>query len=164
MDTVHIGMERVMQANAVVGNIIRIVAVAGLMVAMSIAGHSQESTPLDGESLTNDGSSKVRFDPCEGGSCGRIVWLREPVDPETRQPRRDANNENAALRDRPLIGLPLMVNLAPDGPANWSGSLYNPRDGRTYRGSVRRLDANRLELSGCVLAVICKRETWTRSR
>jgi uncharacterized protein (DUF2147 family) len=153
-----------MQANGIVGNFLRIVAAIGFVAALSMPGHSQEATPLEGEWLTKDASTKVRFDRCEGGSCGRIVWLREPLDPATRQPRRDGKNENAALRDRPLIGLLMMVNLAQDGPAAWSGSLYNPQDGRTYRGSLKRLDANRLELSGCVLAIICRSETWTRSR
>jgi uncharacterized protein (DUF2147 family) len=164
MDTVHIGMEQVMQANRALGHVFRIVAVFGWMAAASFPGHAQEGAPLDGEWLTKDGTTKVRFDRCDGGPCGRIVWLREPIDPATGQPRRDGKNENAALRDRPLIGLLLMAKLTQDSPTAWSGALYNPQDGRTYRGSLKRLDANRLELSGCVLAIICKSETWTRSR
>jgi uncharacterized protein (DUF2147 family) len=154
----------VMQANRALGNIFRIVAVLGWMAVMSFPGHAQEGAPLEGEWLIKDGTTKVRFERCDGGSCGRIVWLRELIDPATGQSRRDGKNENATLRDRPLIGLLLMAKLTQDGPTAWSGALYNPQDGRTYRGSLKRLDANRLELSGCVLAIICKSETWTRSR
>jgi uncharacterized protein (DUF2147 family) len=164
MDMVYIGAEQMMQANRALGRVFRIVAVLGVMAVMRSPGHSQDSAPLEGEWLTKDGSTKVRFDRCDGSPCGRIVWLREPIDPATGQPRRDGKNENAALRDRPLIGLLLMANLKQDSPTAWSGALYNPQDGRTYRGSLKRLDAIRLELSGCVLAIICKSETWTRSR
>jgi uncharacterized protein (DUF2147 family) len=156
MDTVHIGAEQMMQANRALGNLFRIVAVLGLMAVMSSPGQAQEGAPLEGEWLTKDGTTKVRFERCDGRPCGRIVWLREPIDPTTGQPRRDGKNENAAFRDRPLVGLLLMANLTQDSPTAWSGALYNPQDGRTYRGSLKRLDANRLELSGCVLAIICK--------
>jgi uncharacterized protein (DUF2147 family) len=164
MDTVPIGAEQMMQANRALGNLFRIVAVLGLMAVMNSPGQAQEGAPLEGEWLTKDGTTKVRFERCDGRPCGRIVWLREPIDPTTGQPRRDGKNENAAFRDRPLVGLLLMANLTQDSPTAWSGALYNPQDGRTYRGSLKRLDANRLELSGCVLAIICKSETWTRSR
>jgi uncharacterized protein (DUF2147 family) len=164
MDTVPIGAEQMMQTNRALGNLFRIVAVLGLMAVMNSPGQAQEGAPLEGEWLTKDGTTKVRFERCDGRPCGRIVWLREPIDPTTGQPRRDGKNENAAFRDRPLVGLLLMANLTQDSPTAWSGALYNPQDGRTYRGSLKRLDANRLELSGCVLAIICKSETWTRSR
>ena len=153
-----------MQANRALGHLLRIVAVLGWMAAISFPGQAQQGAPLEGEWLTKDGTTKVRFDRCDGSPCGRIVWLREPIDPATGQARRDGKNENAALRDRPLVGLLLMANLTQDSPTAWSGALYNPQDGRTYRGSLKRLDANKLELSGCVLGIICKSETWTRSR
>ncbi len=49
----------------------------------------------------------------------------------------------------------------PDG-SGFSGSLYNPNDGKTYSGSLKLTGPNTLEVAGCVMSVFCKRQTWTR--
>ena len=46
----------------------------------------------------------------------------------------------------------------------FEGSLYNPKDGKTYSGSLTPKGPDTVEVSGCVLSVICKRQTWRRMR
>ncbi len=82
---------------------------------------------------------------CGNGSlCGRIAWLRVPHD-DTGRPKRDANNLDLALRDRPLCGMTVLHGLlpVPGEPGRWaSSSFYNPRDGRSYglTASLRSAD------------------------
>ena len=42
------------------------------------------------------------------------------------------------------------------------GSVYNPADGRTYRGTITMTGDNSLRLRGCIVAPLCKTQTWTR--
>ena len=49
------------------------------------------------------------------------------------------------------------------GPAEWKGGhAYNPRDGRTYTGAMRLVDADTLSMSGCIVFPICASQTWKR--
>jgi uncharacterized protein (DUF2147 family) len=117
---------------------------------------------LEGVWLTADGSTRVRFEACSQAVCGHIVWLKEPVDPATGRPWLDGKNEDAGLRNRPLIGLPMITGVKPEGGGAWSASLYNPLDGKTYSGVLTRLSADRLQLRGCALVVFCQDEVWSR--
>ena len=111
--------------------------------------------------------AQVRIGHCGGSSlCGGIVRLKEPNDPQTGKPQTDINNPDPAKRNRPLIGLRIVLNLKPTGTSDrWQGEVYNADDGRTYRGYLTMTGANTLELKGCVLGgLICKSETWTRAR
>ena len=109
---------------------------------------------------TQDGESMIRIAPCGTKLCGTLAWLKDPAG-EDGAPRRDSANADAALRNRPLIGVPLMAGLAKAGEI-WSGKIYNPDDGKTYDGSVALTAAGTLEIKGCVAAIFCQTETLTR--
>jgi Uncharacterized protein conserved in bacteria (DUF2147) len=66
-----------------------------------------------GDWLTGDRKGIVRVVNCGSALCGTVVWLQEPLDPYTSGPRTDKNNVDVSQRSRPLIGLPIMLHLAP---------------------------------------------------
>jgi uncharacterized protein (DUF2147 family) len=114
---------------------------------------------------TGDKDSQVRITNCGGALCGNLVWLKEPNDPATGRPKTDKNNADASKQSRSLIGVPIVLGMKPSGtPNQWSGSVYNASDGKTYSGSFTMIDANTAELKGCVLSVLCKSQTWTRAK
>jgi uncharacterized protein (DUF2147 family) len=114
---------------------------------------------------TGDKDSQVRIANCGGALCGSLVWLKEPTDPATGRPKTDKNNADASKQSRPLIGVPIVLGMKPSGtPNQWSGSVYNAGDGKTYSGSFTLTDANTAELKGCVLSFLCKSQTWTRAK
>lgn len=45
--------------------------------------------------------------------------------------------------------------------ADYSGSITDPETDKTYSGSGA-VSGNSLKMKGCVLAVLCKSQTWTR--
>ncbi len=55
------------------------------------------------------------------------------------------------------------MGLAPSGPNHWSGRIYNADDGRTYQASFWVQSESTAKVQGCVLKVLCKGHTWTRS-
>jgi uncharacterized protein (DUF2147 family) len=115
--------------------------------------------------LTEDGKAKVRVAACGPALCGTIISLKEANDPDTGRPKTDKNNADAGLRNRPMVGVQVVLGMKPSGTANkWSGQVYNAEDGKTYTGSLTLQDANTIKLEGCILGgLICKASTWTRS-
>lgn len=129
------------------------------MVASAFA-----ADPL-GTWLTGDKKGKVRIVNCGGAICGSLVWIDEPLDPETKKPKIDKRNADASKQSRPLLGIPIVLNMKPSStPQSWEGDVYNAEDGKTYSGSFTLTGANTAQLKGCVLGgLICKAQTWTRS-
>jgi uncharacterized protein (DUF2147 family) len=116
---------------------------------------------LKGKWLTEEGKGHVVFEDCGSKLCGKIVWLKEPKD-AAGKPLVDALNEDQSLRGRPIIGLKL-TELVHDGTGRWTGTIYNPEDGKTYASEASIQKDGSLLIKGCVLGgLICDDETWTR--
>jgi uncharacterized protein (DUF2147 family) len=113
---------------------------------------------------TADNDSKVHITNCGGALCGTLVWLKEPIDPATGQPKLDKNNADASKQSRPLLGAPIVLGMTPSGPGVWSGNVYNASDGKTYSGSFTMTSDNTADLKGCVMSFLCKTQTWTRTK
>src|SRR5215471_3632544 len=113
--------------------------------------------------FTGDKESQVRIVNCGGALCGNLVWLKEPNDPATGRPKTDKNNAEASKQRRPLLGIPIVLGMKPNGPNQWSGEVYNASDGKTYSGSFTLTGPNTADLKGCVLSILCKSQTWTRA-
>ncbi len=125
------------------------------------AAHAADGGPT-GVWLTQAGDAKVQVSRCGSGLCGRVVWLREPIDPATHKPQVDDKNENPALRSRPIIGIQLFIGMRASGPSTWSGRIYNADDGKTYASTVTQSDSARLSVRGCA-GPFCGSEAWTRA-
>ena len=134
------------------------IAIAALIIATTPAIAANPH----GVWLSSDGRVRVKVSDCQGALCGRVVWLKEPLDPETRRPRTDKRNPDASKRGQPMLGLNVVHGLQPIGENKWSGAIYNADEGRSYAVNVKLVSSNKLALQGCVLRVFCKSQTWTR--
>ncbi|MEH3119470.1 MAG: DUF2147 domain-containing protein [Methylorubrum populi] len=129
---------------------------AALLLAVSGTGVlAQKAADLSGVWQTETPGSTVRISRCGGGYCGVIA--------STTGPGVDAQNPDPSLRTRKLVGVQIMQVGTPGG-AGFDGSLYNPTDGKTYSGSLTPKGPDTVEVAGCVLSVLCKRQTWRRVR
>ena len=109
-----------------------------------------------------EGKSRVRVAPCGKNICGNVAWLREPNDDDGK-PKLDKQNSNTALRTRPILGVPILLSMAPDGTDKWKGSIYNAEDGKTYAATFTLTSANSAQVQGCVAGIFCKSQTWSRN-
>ncbi len=104
----------------------------------------------------DDPYSHVEIFEREGRYAGRIIWLSQPLydedDPEAGKPRRDRENSDEELRDRPIVGLEIMHGFRFDeDDGNWvDGRIYDPENGKEYRCKVTRKAADSLEIYGYV--------------
>ncbi len=113
-------------------------AAAALLTAPASANDAQ------GVWQRSDGAARVQFSPCSGGLCGTVVWVKDPNGPGK-------------------VGQQVFFGMAPSGPNKWTGSAFNPADGKTYDGSMV-IDGARLTTQGCAFGgMICKTYYWARA-
>ena len=130
-------------------------AVMALAVASLIGGGAAaDPGALAGLWLTENGDSKIRISPCGKTFCGTVVWAKTNG--------LDEHNPDPALRKRSIIGMPLTRDMKPDRDGGWSGSIYNPQNGKTYAVTMQVKGGKELEVEGCVLGVLCGSDTWSR--
>lgn len=145
---------------------LRVTAVALCVSAAALMTISPSKTAAAAEALgtwyTGDKESQVRIVNCGGALCGTLVWLKEPNDPATGRPKTDKHNADASKQNRPLLGVPIVLAMKPNGPGQWNGEVYNAEDGKTYSGSFTLTGPDTADLKGCVLSILCKSQTWTR--
>ena len=134
---------------------------AGMVLCADGLASAQESASPAGVWLTEKGDARVQISQCGSGICGKVVWLREPIDPATGRPQVDDKNPNPDLRDRPVIGLQLFNGMRPAGTSRWSGRIYNADDGKYYVSNVAMTGPTTLQVEGCVGA-LCGGETWRK--
>jgi uncharacterized protein (DUF2147 family) len=132
---------------------VRAPSLAALTLFASLSGAPALELPV-GTWLSQGGEIRVRIAKCAAAYCGTIVWEKAPS--------KDANNPDPALRTRDMVGVQLLTDLKPNDDGGLTGNVYNPRDGKTYTAKVKLTGPDTLELSGCLLAVLCQSQTWTR--
>lgn len=113
--------------------------------------------------LTQAGDARVAVSRCGAGLCGRVVWLKAPIDKATGKPQVDDKNSNPRLSKRPIIGLQLFIGMRSQGARKWSGRIYNADDGKSYVSNVTLESATRLNVQGCV-GTLCGGEVWSRAK
>jgi len=90
----------------------------------------------------------------QAGLSAKVVAIKDPVYTREEnlgvpgQPRVDLSNPDAALRDRPLLGLDLLTDYEfADG--KWQGRIYDPESGKTY-SSYMKIDKGLLTMRGYI--------------
>jgi uncharacterized protein (DUF2147 family) len=118
--------------------------------------------------LTADRDSQIEIYQVQGNKFnGRVVWLEEPLEDDGTV-KRDKNNPDRSLRNRPTLGLEILKDFTFNASKNeWEkGTIYDPKNGRTYDAYMWLDGNNTLKLKGFVLGMrFLGRETeWTRER
>lgn len=140
-----------------------IASITAALFGLSLMAVAQATMPVTGTWLSADGGTKVKVTDCGGKLCGKVVWLNEPIDKTTGQPKTDKHNADASKRARPLLGVQVVQGMKPDGDNKWSGQIYNADDGKIYQAHVTLVSDNAMRVQGCVLGILCKSQTWTRA-
>jgi uncharacterized protein (DUF2147 family) len=140
----------------------QILILAATMVLAATSLSAETNADPTGIWLTEAGDAKIHVSRCGSGICGIIVWLKAPIDPATGRPQVDDKNSDPALARRPIIGLNIFKGMKPVTERKWSGRIYNADNGKTYASDVTLAGARKLEVRGCVMAVLCGGETWTK--
>jgi uncharacterized protein (DUF2147 family) len=128
-------------------------------VLLSASGQVSFASPL-GLWQAKDGA-KIKIESCGQNLCGFIAQSSPSHDPVTGQVVKDKNNADPAKRNRPLVGVQVLISMQPNGASKWSGQVYNDDNGRTYSGNLIELGPSIIKIEGCWL-MICDGEELTR--
>jgi uncharacterized protein (DUF2147 family) len=120
---------------------------------------SMAAEPPIGEWLVENKYAQVLIENCGGALWGVISW-------EARPGGRDNENPDPALRGRPVLGMPILLDMKEkmyDREVRWSGRVYNSENGKTYSANIRLINPNVMKLEGCLFTdFLCGGQDWTR--
>ena len=126
-------------------------AIAGVITA----AHAAAS--INGRWTTKEKDGVVEISQCGATLCGRLVkYLKTPpggVD------QKDTKNPDKAKQSRKILGIAVLYNLKADGD-KYRGTIYDPRNGKSYRSVVYKQANGNLSVEGCV-GPICQKQVWT---
>lgn len=142
----------------------KLVALFSLLGSLAVSGWAQ-AADVKGVWLIETKDAQIELFDCDSKICGKVVWLKEPNNPDG-SPRLDKDNPDAALRSRPLMGHQNVWGMTEVAPGEWEdGSVYDAESGNTYKGEMKLVDADHLKLRGCIgfcSALTSRSQTWTR--
>jgi uncharacterized protein (DUF2147 family) len=110
-----------------------------------------------GNWIAENGEGRVRIDPCGQSLCG-VIAAANPSDTDWRNP-------DPGKRDRPLLGVPILIDMKPTKKQRWEGQVYSAKSGYTYAATMALKSADVLRVEGCVLGgLFCNSQSWTRAK
>jgi uncharacterized protein (DUF2147 family) len=116
-----------------------------------------ESPSSLGRWITGTGNYEVEIAPCGSALCGTIVKVlgnRSMGDPSVAMTSPDP---------RPAVGMRILTDLVPSGAGEWTGSVYNRENGKTYSCVVTLLGGGELSVRGyVVLPIFGRTSIWRR--
>ena len=99
----------------------------------------------------SNGRARVKVEKIGTKYYGKIVWLKEPNDPESGAPKTDKNNPDANLQNVPLKGYRMLKDFVYQGKNQWAeGTIYDPLNGSTYSCTIKMTDPNTLDIRGYI--------------
>lgn len=112
----------------------------------------------------SNGKARVKIEKIGTRYYGKIVWLKEPNDPETGKPKVDKNNPDEKLQNVPIKGYRLLKDFAFKSGDEWEGgTIYDPENGSTYDCVITMKDNNTLDIRGFIgISAFGRTDVWKR--
>jgi uncharacterized protein (DUF2147 family) len=143
-----------------------LVAVGILLSTITWAQNSADA--ILGTWKTGSGNAHVQiYKTTSGHYAGKIIWLQEPIDLDTKKPKVDKRNPDEKLRSKPVMGLVNIYNFKYNAKDNiWEdGKVYDPKNGKLYSCKLTLKDNNTLNVRGYVgITLLGRTDVWTRQK
>lgn len=128
--------------------------------------HAQSANDVVGKWKNGEGTGIVDiYLTTSGHYAGKIIWLKEPIDPETGKPKLDKRNPDESKQQTPVLGLVNMRGFKfNEEDKIWEdGHIYDPKNGKEYSCKMELKDKNSLNVRGFIgVSIIGRTDTWTR--
>ena len=129
----------------------RVFAITAALAGLAFASAADARSPLEGR--WDRGNMQIDIKPCGTALCGTVVAA------STKQQARAENGSGTEL-----IGATLIKDIRPAGRGTYRAQVFLADRNRHASGRITQLNPNRLRVSGCVLAILCKTTHWDRVR
>ncbi|MFZ9240780.1 MAG: DUF2147 domain-containing protein [Chitinophagaceae bacterium] len=144
--------------------VVSMIALVAFSFSTSFKSIEDNPEAIVGVWKTGEGNAMVRIYKNGDKYQGKVVWLKEPIDPETGKPKVDKNHPDETVRSRAILGLINVWGFVFKGNNVWDeGNIYDPKNGNTYSCTIKMNNANTLEVRGFIgVSLIGRTDTWTR--
>ncbi|MEM6265135.1 MAG: DUF2147 domain-containing protein [Bacteroidota bacterium] len=124
----------------------------------------KEADRLIGVWAPSNGRALVKIQNIAGKYYGRIVKLKEPIDPETGKPKLDKNNPDESMRSTPLLGFRMLKDFTYAGKDEWTeGTIYDPQSGSLYSCTIKMKKDGSLDIRGYIgVKALGRTDVWKR--
>lgn len=124
---------------------------------------SQTADAIVGKWYNTEKDAQIEIFKVENKFFGKIIWLQDPKD-DTGKPKVDLNNSDVSKQQRPIIGLKILDNFKFNGGTWEDGTIYDPKNGKTYSCIIKEKDNNTLEVRGYIgISLIGRTVEWTKA-
>ena len=140
---------------------LRLCAAAAILLAAGLAPAAE--SPLGRwktvDEKTGETRSEVEIYEQDGKLFGRITSIPEPLDKDGRP--KTCTKCTGADKDKPIIGLVILKDLAKDGERFTGGTILDPKDGKVYKAQVW-VEGGVLKVRGYV-GFFFRTQTWPKA-
>lgn len=89
------------------------------------------------------GEGILKIYETEGKYAGKLVWMKHPE-------KLDAKNPDKSKQSQKILGSTIMRNFVFDGEIWKNGSIYDPKNGKTYDCKISRDEKGNLSIRGFI--------------
>jgi uncharacterized protein (DUF2147 family) len=137
-----------------------------LIFLFSVTLKAQKAEDIIGNWKNGEGTGIIQIYKTKTSHyAGKIIWLKETIDPETGKPKLDKRNPDKSKRTNPTLGLLNMWGFTFDeDDKEWiDGTIYDPKKGKEYSCKAKMIDKNTLDVRGYIgISLIGRTDTWKR--
>lgn len=136
----------------------KLVVVTAILICSVITSYAQvKGDAILGVWMSAKKDTKFEILKLNGKYFGKILW-------GTGSETRDVKNPDVRLKNREIIGLVILNDLIYDGESSWEkGTIYDPREGKTYSCKLTLKTSDQLNVRGFVgVSFFGRTETWTK--
>ena len=141
----------------------QLAAIVGLAVLLGSSTAFAADAPVGKWKTVDDKTGKtvseVEVYVQEGKLFGKITALTDPNDAQGKP--KICTKCTGADKDKPIIGLVIIRDLAPSGDRYKGGTIMDPEDGKIYKAEIW-VEDGKLKVRG-YLGVFYKTQTWLRA-
>ncbi|HSI77600.1 MAG TPA: DUF2147 domain-containing protein [Lunatimonas sp.] len=142
-------------------NLNKLMLIALVLGFIPFMSQAQHSDAILGKWHTQEKDAEVEIFKEGDVYHGKMVWLKEPT--EDGKPKVDKNNTDKAKRNRTILGMRLLSDFVHDGETWEGGTIYDPRNGKSYSSMIKLVDNDTMEVRGYVgIAAFGQTVQWTR--
>ncbi len=134
--------------------------VALFLGSLSLFAQSSQAPQGDailGEWINAEQDAKFLIYKKDDKYFGKITW-------GTGGDTKDSQNPDPKLRSKNLVGLTILKDFVFSGKNVWAdGTIYDPKDGKTYSCKLTLKSARKLDVRGFVgVSMFGRTESWTK--
>lgn len=127
------------------------------LLAINVLKAQVDESKILGEWTSPQKDSRVLIYKVKNIYYGKIVW-------GSGSATKDEKNPNVSLRNRELIGLVILNDFRYEDGIFSGGTIYDPREGKTYKCKMTLKSDNQLSIRGFVgISLFGRSEIWTKN-